>query len=244
MRQEVGKISKKSMQLPTIRKVHFKTEHIIVAIVVLLLAIFFIRVALWEHAYINRMEGSERATAEQVGIATEGEEVDETVPTETETAEYTVAPDRPRYFSIPSLNIHNARIVEVGMKANGQISTPYNIWDVGWYNQSSLPGDGVSFMDGHGGAPGIAAFGSLPRIKIGAEITIEMGDGQLYTYKVVETATKPLGDEADEYMATALTSPERGTPALSLVTCTGDFWLSQQTYSHRFFVRAILDDSL
>ena len=83
-------------------------------------------------------------------------------------------------------------------------------------------------------------FRTLPNIQSGAEITIEMGDGRLYTYVVTDTATKALGDDANAYMNTAFTSPEPGSPSLTLITCTGDWWLQSQTYSHRFFVRALL----
>lgn len=230
------------MKLPTVRKLHFKPSHIILTILALLLAGFFIRVAIWEHSYLEHMEGSERATAPMVSVD-EGEEVDDKVPTTTEVAEYTVAADKPRYFSIPSLNIKNAQIVEIGLKSNGELSTPYNIYDVGWYNASALPGtDKVSVMDGHSGTNELGVFGKLPRIEVGAEILVEMGDGRLYTYRVAETAVKKLGSEANDYMTTVFSSVEPGKGTLSLITCTGDYLLTQRTFSHRFFLRAILED--
>lgn len=230
------------MKLPTVRKVHFKPSHIILTILALLLAGFFIRVAIWEHNYLERMEGSERATAPMVSVD-ENEKVDDKVPTTTEIAEYTVATDKPRYFSIPSLGLKNARIVEIGLKTNGELSTPYNIYDVGWYNASALPGSNkVTVIDGHSGTNGLGVFGKLPYIETGAEITIEMGDGRLYTYRVVETATKKLGDEANDYMVNVFAPVEPGKGSLSLITCTGDYLLTQKTYSHRFFVRAVLEN--
>lgn len=228
------------LKLPVVRKLHFKLSHIISAILIILLIAFIARVAIWEHDYLNRMEGSERDVVTMVEVD-EGEEVDEERPTETEVAEYVVAPDKPRYFSIPSLGIYNARIVEIGLKNSGEIATPYNIYDVGWYQNSSLPGtNGVSIMDGHGGGPGIGIFGSLPKISVGAEILVEMGDGRQFKYIVADTATKALGDEANEYMSEVFTSPQTGTESLSLITCTGDYWLASRTYSHRFFLRALL----
>ena len=69
-----------------------------------------------------------------------------------------------------------------------------------------------------------------------------MGDGRKYVYRIVDTVTLSLGEEADNYMATsAFVSPERGTGSITLVTCTGDYWMSSRTYSHRFFARAILE---
>lgn len=230
----------KGLKLPWLRKIHPKPSHIVGAVVVVLLAAFCLRVAIWEHFYIERMEGTERPSA--VMPVDGGEDsVDREEPTGTEISEYVVAPDKPRYFSIPELNIVNARVVEVGLKSDGSVDAPYNIWDTGWYTNSVLPGEvGVSVIDGHGGAPGIGVFGSLPKVSTGAEITIVMGDGRAFTYRVVDTATKALGQEANDYMQTAFTSPEKGKAALTLITCTGDYWLSSNTYSHRFFVRAVL----
>lgn len=232
-----------SLRLPAMRKLYFRPSQIILTILGLVLAIFFLRVAIWEHNYLKRMEGSERATAEAYDDG--GEEVETDQPTTTAVATYTVAADKPRYLTIPSLNgIDHARIVEIGTKNNGALATPYNIYDVGWYTGSSLPGaTGTAIIDGHGGRPGVGVFGNLTLIKLGAVIEVEMGDGRLYTYKVVDTATKALGEEADAYMLEAFHSPEKGKSSLTLITCTGDYWLKQRTYSHRFFVRAVLMDS-
>lgn len=229
------------MKLPTWRKLHFKPSHIICSILLLLLVAFFVRVAIWEHAYLNRMEGSERATS-SLNAGVEGdEEVDKNEPSSTEVSEYAVAADRPRYLNIPSIGLNQARVVEIGIKTNGELATPYNIYDIGWYNEGALPGsNGVVVMDAHGGAPGIGAFGNLPQIKSGDEIRIEMGDGREFTYVVSDTATKALGEEANNYMVTAFESPEDDKGSLTLITCTGVYWTSSRTYSHRFFARAVL----
>ncbi len=230
------------MKLPLFRRIYVKVGYVLGALIVTTLVVFFGRVAIWEHDYIDRMEGSERDTTDDsLPIDTE-EETDNTEPTEVEIQEYHVAADRPRYLSIPTIGVYNSRVVEVGVKANGEMATPYNIYDSGWYVNSALPGDnGVSLINGHGGAPGVGIFGNLPQVKPGTEIKIEMGDGRIFTYRVVDTATPALGDEANQYMSDfAFTSPEPGVPSLTLVTCTGDYWLSGRTYSHRFFTRAVL----
>lgn len=236
---------KNSLRLPKIRKLHFRPGYIIGAVILSILAIFFLRVAIWEHGYFSRMEGSERHTTESSqATGDDGEHIDDHEPNSTEVAEYIVAPDKPRYLSIPSLGINNSRIVEIGLKSNGELSTPYNIYDVGWYTKSALPGaKGVSIIDAHGGAQGSGIFRSLPRIHQGATINIEMGDGRMYTYTVVDLATKAIGDEANDYMnKSAFSSPTPGKSSLTLITCTGDYWLSSRTYSHRLFVRAILQE--
>lgn len=242
--QATNSSKNQDLKLPLFRRIHIKTSYIIGGIIVMLLAFFFGRVALWEHDYLARMEGSERHTtaSENTGIGDDGEEVDTTEPTEVEVREYIVAADKPRYFSIPSLGIYNARIVELGVKDNGELATPGNIYDMGWYTGSSLPGElGVSMFDGHGGDIGYGILKTLPRIAVGAIIKIEMGDGRVFNYRVADTAVKAIGDEANNYMTTAFSTPEGSRSSLSIITCTGDYWQHSQTYSHRFFLRAVLE---
>lgn len=244
-----------SLHLPKVRPIYLRPSYIILGVIILILAIFFARVAIWEHGYIQRMEGSERHTTSITPVGEIDEEVDESEPTEQEINEYIVAPGKPRYFSIPSIGIHNARIVEIGLKATGELSTPYNIYNVGWYNSSALPGsNGVSVLDGHGGFTNIGIFGNLPPrpgynrgIVVGDTITIEMGAAEgaepaIYTYRVVDTTTKNLGEDANNYMTTAFESPVRGQGSITIITCTGDWWAKSKTYSQRFFVRAVLEE--
>ncbi len=233
----------KKMKLPIMRRLHIRTLYPIAGAVVTLLAFFFIRVALWEHSYLAAKEGSERDVVSSTIEVNEGngttEEIDSTEPTVQEVQEYIVAPDKPRYLNIPYLGIH-ARIVEIGLKNQSEMATPYNIFDVGWYTGSGsvLPGqDGVSIMNAHGGNLGYGIFRNLPKLPIGETIRIEMGDGRVFTYKVVESVIKNLGDEANQYMSTAFTPVAGASSTLCLITCTGDGWDSSQTYSQRLLVR-------
>ena len=89
--------SKDKMQLPTLRKLHFSPLSIITTAVVIILAGFFLRVAIWEHNYFDRMEGSERHTT--YAYNNSGEEVEETQPTDAEISEYIVAADKPAVAS-------------------------------------------------------------------------------------------------------------------------------------------------
>ena len=230
-----------AMRLPAIRKVYFKPSQVAIGVTVFILTVFFARVAIWEHGYLARMEGSERAVSALSAETEGGDEVDKTVPTTTEVAEYIVAPDKPRYMNIPRIGLTQARIVEIGIQADGQLGTPNNIYDVGWYNRGGLPGSNeVVMIDAHGGMPGAGAFGNLPQVRRGDEIKVTMGDGREFTYVVADTATKALGEEADNYMTTAFESPEAGRGSMTLITCTGVYWANSRTYSHRFFARAVL----
>ena len=201
---------------------------------------FFIRVATWEDAYYREKEGSERDVVVSSAEA-EAEELDETVPTEAEVREYVVAADRPRYLSIEKLGIGNSRVLPVSINAKGELGTPNNIFDVGWYEASGKPGGGGTLLiDGHNGGPHVhGVFKDLPLLTAGDIITIERGDGAIFRYAVVENVEVPL-DEADVYMATAMRSPESGKESVTLISCTGEWSWSRYTYLSRQFARAVL----
>lgn len=217
----------------------------IIWLVILALVVgFFTKVWLWENSYYSEKEGSERVVA--VNNSPDAEpEVDETVPTEQEVAEYSVAPDRPRYLSIPSIGTNKSRILPMGLTNTGALDTPRNIFDVGWYVNSGKPGTGGTMViDGHNGGPNvIGVFKYLPDVPIGGRIIIERGDGTIFEYETVENKAIPLS-EADAYMTTALDSPEPGRESITLITCTGQWDGGQGTYLSRQFLRAVLVEDL
>lgn len=198
----------------------------------------FIRVATFEAKYYSEKEGSERVVIEETAHAPE---VDETEITEEQVVEYTVAYDRPRYLTIEKLGIKNARILAVGLTTNGELGTPNNIFDAGWYDASGKPGQGGTLLlDGHNGGPTkIGIFKYLPSLDKGDKIIVERGDGTIFNYEVVENTTVSL-DEADGYMAVALRTPIAGKESLSIITCTGEWSQERSTYLSRQFTRAIL----
>ena len=170
-----------------------------------------------------------------------GPTVDETIPSDQQVADWKVAPDKPRYLSIPSLNIKNARIREVGIDADGRMGTPVNIFDTAWYNKSALPGSGAgaALVDGHNGGPTLdGVFKRLNELSEGATITIERGDGALFNYRVSEKRILTVA-ETDAYMPTLLTSVETGKEGLSLITCTGNWVKAGQTFDKRVTIRAV-----
>ena len=217
-----------------------------VALVVILMLGAFIRLVTWEDAYYREMEGSERHTVETASSQSTNvarEELIEEEPTEQEVYEYVVEPDHPRYLTIDALHIYDARIRAVGINSEGQLGTPANIFDVGWYESSSLPGGGKTLLiDGHNGGPHVhGVFKDLPDLPLGAYIEVERGDGWIFYYSVVENIEVSL-DESDMYMATAMQSPEPGKESLTLISCTGDWSSERSTYLSRQFVRAVLVD--
>ncbi len=209
------------------------------SILAVVFLVFLIRVATFESAYYGEKEGSERAVAEQNA----GDDLDETEPTEQEVAEYTVAPDRPRYLTIEKLGVKKSRILPMGVNTAGELDTPNNIFDVGWYEASGKPGQGGTMViDGHNGGPHVyGVFKSLPNLAEGDIVQVERGDGTIFKYKVVENKTVPLA-ESDKYMTVAMKSPEHGKESVTLISCTGEWSQAQGTYLSRQFTRAILVD--
>lgn len=208
-------------------------------ILIAALVFFFGKTAIWEYNYYNEKEGSVRAVSDS--NTGESETLDESEVSEETRAEHIVAADRPRYLSIEKLGVKNARVFAMGLKSSGELNTPVGIFDVGWYTASGKPGDGRPILiDGHNGGPTkVGVFKHLPELEEGDLITLERGDGEIFTYKVVENKTVSLED-SDSYMSVALSSPEPGKESLSLITCTGEWSQTKQTYLSRQFVRAII----
>lgn len=212
------------------------------SILALLLIIFLVRVVTFENAYYNEKDGSERAVVEN-GSDDEPELI-EVKPTEEEVHEYIVAADRPRYLTIERLGIHNARMLSMGINQKGELDTPLNIFDVGWYESSGKPGAGGTLVvDGHNGGPHVhGVFKDLPVLTVGDVIQVERGDGEIFKYSVVENNSILLS-EADSYMLTAVKSPDPGRESITLISCTGEWSQQQGTYLSRQFTRAVLVSS-
>ncbi len=207
-------------------------------VICVLLAVFVVRVMVFEHNYFNEKEGSERAIS---NVVQEEEELIEVKPTEQEVVEYIVAPERPRYLTIERLGINKARILPMGVNLNGELATPNNIFDVGWYEGSGLPGlGGTMIIDGHNGGPHVhGVFKDLPVLSENDTIVVERGDGVVFKYRVVENNSILLS-ESDAYMRTAAHSPEYGKESVTLITCTGEWSQQRGTYLSRQFTRAVL----
>ena len=216
-------------------------------VIAVLMLIFIVRVATWEDAYYREKEGSSREEVITVIGPEEEQQEEELVeepPTEQQVVEYTVGPTRPRYLTIEKLGVYNARILPMGVNFKGELDTPRNIFDVGWYESSYAPGEGGTMViDGHNGGPHVhGVFKDLPSLADGDIIKIERGDGVVYRYVVVENITKPLS-ESNNYMSTALRSPEQGRESVTLISCTGEWSQVQRTYLSRQFVRAVLENN-
>lgn len=205
-------------------------------VVGVLFLVFLVRVATFEANYYSSKEGSERAVA----TSAESNLIEEQ-PTDAEVEDYTVEAMNPRYLTIEKLGINKARILPMGININGELATPDNVYDVGWYDASGKPGQGKTMIiDGHNGGPHVlGVFKNLPDLVEGDEIIVERGDGKVFKYKVSDTKPVPL-EEADAYMAVAASSPDPEKESVTLISCTGEWSDQRQTYLSRQFVRAVI----
>lgn len=163
--------------------------------------------------------------------------LDESKPSEGEVQTYQAAADAPRVLRIPKLDIE-ARVRRVGSSLNGEPISPSNIFDVGWFDDSSKPGlPGAVLINGHiSGATKHGVFHDLATLQQNDQIQIERGDKTVLTYTVVKVQTYS-GDQID--MNTALQSISADKYGLNLVTSSASYEGGISTSGQRVIVFAV-----
>lgn len=148
---------------------------------------------------------------------------------------YSVPPNNPKYIIIPSLNISDTRIVKLGLTSGGQIASPDNIYDTGWYQNSALPGQkGAMFIYGHVSswtANGI--FYNLKKLIPGDKVLIVTGNNKFYTYQVVTSKVYPYNNVN---MQQVLSPIDPKVAGLNLMTCTGQVIKNTSEFNQRLVV--------
>lgn len=192
--------------------------------------------------YIYRWYTTGEKLPVPIPVASADPSVSEAEVTPAQVSAYTVPGPNPRYLSIPSLGIKNARVTTVGITKDGQLDTPRNINDVAWYTKSALPGQGSGavLIDGHsGGFSKDGVFSKLGELPIGAEIVLERGDGKKFTYKVAENKNMSLKEVNKTGMKTMMYSAEDDKEGLNLITCSGNYIPKDKVFDHRIMLRAV-----
>lgn len=193
-------------------------------------------VALYQLKTVRAVEA--QTTHQSSSVRATSPPPDETPPDQNFRSSYTVPPDEPRFIDIPKISAFG-RITKLGVDKTNQLQAPNNIFDAGWYKNSSKPADagGAVLIDGHVSGPtkkGI--FYNLNQLQAGDLINITRGDQQVFTFKVVKTQTYDAGDVD---MAAALTPAVAGKLGLNLMTCTGKFDSQIDQYKQRLVVFAV-----
>lgn len=175
--------------------------------------------------------------------ATANREVDESIVTQEAKDEHKVASTYPRYLSIENLNVSNARVHAMGITGTGELDTPMNIFDIGWHQESALPGEGggALLMGGHNGGPTKdGVFKKLPDLKTGSSIVIERGDGKKLTYRTQRVEVVSLESLNNGGMKELTKSIDPSAQGLNIISCTGNWIPAQKTYDQRVVVQAAL----
>lgn len=136
----------------------------------------------------------------------------------------------PARLVIPSIHL-NAPVINVGVNNRGEMDvpdgkTPY----VGWYQYGTIPGEvGSAVIDAHV----YAAFKNLSKSREGDEIVVQDETG---------TETKFVIEHTEVYALNEVPLQEifntKDTARLNLITCSGTFVKSLNTYDHRLVVFA------
>ncbi len=123
----------------------------------------------------------------------------------------------------------------VGLTPSGAMDVTPNIWDVGVFNQSVMPGDpGSSVIEGHNDwYTGPAVFWNLHQVGKGDEIDYTAADGTTHRFAVSRTRNIPFNAAIpDDIMV------RDGTPTITLITCSGTWIGSAHSYSTRLLLTA------
>jgi sortase (surface protein transpeptidase) len=160
-------------------------------------------------------------------------------PNQNDLNSYTVSPSAPRFIYIQKLNV-KARIRPLGLTDKGQLEAPENVYDTGWFNKSSYPGqNGAMIIDGHISSwTTKGVFYGLPTLKLNDQIKIERGSGSSVVYKVKSIKTYNA-DVVD--MAEALSPINPAKPGLNLITCSGQVVKGTNEFNKRTVVFSQMD---
>jgi sortase A len=141
--------------------------------------------------------------------------------------------DLPKYLRIPALDI-NAFVRHVGVNAAGNMATPGNFTDVGWYKYGTVPGFvGSAVVDGHvDNALALdGVFKRLGELKVGDSVYIQTASSTELHFVVTDIRTYPVAEVPLEWVFKA-----NDIARLNLVTCTGNWNKSENQYSERLIV--------
>lgn len=181
-----------------------------------------------------------------IPIARADSRIDESEVSQDAINSHTVPANDPKYITIPAIGVDKTRVYPVGVTEQNLLDTPRNIHDAGWYKKSMTPGTdyGAVLINAHnGGMSKDGVFAKLDELKEGDEITVERGDSQEYTYRVVENQTMSLEDVAKDGMKMMMESVDPEKEGLNLITCAGKWIPRIQQFDQRIMLRAVAVDT-
>lgn len=149
-------------------------------------------------------------------------------------ASYKVPADQPRLLYIDKFNVI-ARVQSLGVTKTNAIAAPSNVFDAGWFKESSKPGqEGAMLIDGHISSDSTkGVFYNLKDLQKGDKISIEAGDKRQFNYMV--TAIKTY-DYDNVNMLEVLAPIDGSRPGLNLISCDGGVIKGTHSFDKRIVV--------
>lgn len=145
---------------------------------------------------------------------------------------------RPSRLRIAALGI-DAPVGALGVEPTGAMEVPSDVDTVAWYGYGPSPGQpGSAVLAAHvdyNGRKGV--FFRLGDLRAGDMVTVDFADGGSRTFVVRERASV-----AKEALPVGELFRREGRPALTLITCGGDFNAATRSYRNNIVVRAVPTD--
>src|SRR3989344_31021 len=137
---------------------------------------------------------------------------------------------------IPAIKV-NAKIVDVGVTAKGNMASPKSFPQVGWYKYGPFPGEtGSAVLAGHvnNGISLPAVFSKLDRLQTGDDIYVETKDGKKLHFKVIGRKIYAYDSTPEEVFM------DQSGKYLKLITCVGQIIRELRTHDKRLVITAEL----
>ena len=140
-------------------------------------------------------------------------------------------PITPSRLRIPALGL-DAWIGAVGLRKDGSMDVPDNLWTSSWLASGPRPGQaGNAVIAGHRGVESPALFSHLENLQPGDKIYVSDAAGNQRIYVVTGVAVLGL-NPSTQLAVFGPTSSQQ----LVLITCFGRYIPSARTYDHRLVV--------
>lgn len=150
----------------------------------------------------------------------------------------------PAAINIPAAEVDAE--VEIRQIVDGLMLDPTGPWVVSWYEQTAMVGTtGNSIMSGHVDYwdVGPAVFRNVANLQPGAEIRVVGQDGVTYVYALEYIERVYIADLTPEELNSPRLVGNTDYPALTLITCGGEFDRAAGEYLSRDIIRARLVSS-
>jgi hypothetical protein len=145
-------------------------------------------------------------------------------------------PSPPVRLEIPAIGV-SARLVRLGLGADGRMQVPGDFQAAGWFTGAAEPGQlGPAVVAGHVDShTGPAVFYRLRELRPGDEVRVVRADRRVVRFVVESLASYPKPEVPAERVYGPTTAP-----ALRLITCAGSFDRRRRSYRDNLVVEATI----